>query len=281
MFQTLSQTVENYCRLFLNVPEADLERKWAWKDHDGEGLRFSFFVTLQELRQLAVKLTSQRPLLTPVQRILGQYHAAYLDLQAAIFGLSADDAEKAPAEGEWPVRQTYAHLLSAELGFRATLRYALAGHRAGHWNSDPIPEEAYPRLYGLNENEYKELLSGPFEPMLAFHRELHSGLIVEFSSTTAAELELPSTFWEQTRFPIRHRLHRFEAHLAQHTIQIDKTLSAIGRAPTETQRLTRKIYAALAEAESALIGAGENSPESNALAKVIAERTAEIQKILK
>jgi hypothetical protein len=34
-----------------------------------------------------------------------------------------------------------------------------------------------------------------------------------------AELDL----LEEMQFPIRHRLHRYEAHIAQHTVQIDKT----------------------------------------------------------
>jgi hypothetical protein len=69
--------------------------------------------------------------------------------------------------------------------------------------------------------------------MLAYHRELHSTILDEFSRITNAELDLPSTFWEETRFPIQHRLHRYEAHFVQHTIQIDKTLIAIGQAPAK------------------------------------------------
>lgn len=277
----LFQSVENYCRLFLDVPEAELERKWVWKDHDREGIRFSFFVTLQELRQFAVKLASERTPLTPVQRILGQYHAAYLDLQAAVLGLSAEDADKTPAQGEWPVRRVYAHILGADIGFSATVRYALEKHRAGSWTLAPMSEADELRIVGMSEADYNTLMSGSLDEMLSFHRELHPKLVAEFASITAAELDLPSTFWEATRFPIRHRLHRFEAHIVQHTVQIDKTLVAIGRASSETQQLGRKIYTALAEAESALIGMESISPEIDSLAKVIADRTSEISILLK
>ncbi len=276
----LSLAVENFCRLFLDVPEASLERKWAWQDHDREGIRFSFFVTLQELRQLAVKLTVEQTPLTPAQHILGQYHAAYLDLQAATLGLATDEADRAPADGAWSVRRTYAHLLGAEIAFSTTVRYALETHRAGTWHPEPMPEAEVTRLSGLSEVDYAALMGSPLTRILAFHRELHPRLVNEFASITTAELELPSTFWEQTRFPIRHRLHRFEAHLIQHTVQIDQTLATIGCAPSECQRLNRKIYAALAEAESALIGVAETSTDSAALAQVITERTAEIKQIL-
>src|SRR5512134_192236 len=110
---TLTQSVENFVTLMLPLSEKDLEREWIWKDHDEEGIRFACFVTLQELRHLAVTLAalhaSHHP--TPTQHILSQYHTAYMDLQAAVLGLSDEDAEKIPSEGEWPVRKVYAHIL--------------------------------------------------------------------------------------------------------------------------------------------------------------------------
>ena len=108
MFNTqLIQAVEDFATVMLPLSEETLEKEWIWKDHDEEGVRFTFFVTLQELRQLAVTLSTLRSKPTSAQHILGQYHASYLDLQAAIIGISVEDAEKVFAEGEWPVRRVY------------------------------------------------------------------------------------------------------------------------------------------------------------------------------
>jgi len=214
----LKRAVQEFTALMLPLSEKDLERPWIWKDHDEEGIRFAFFVTLQELRHLAVTLATLRPKPTPAQHILNQYHAANMDLQVALLGLSPIDADLAPAEGEWPIRQVYSHILRTDIGFTAVVRYALEGHRSNRWTTDPIPDEEYPRLYRLSEKEYDELVEGPFEQMLAYHRELHPAMSEEFSKISDQELELPSTFWEETRFPIKHRLHRYEAHFAQHTI---------------------------------------------------------------
>ena len=279
--KSLQSAVQNFAHLFMNIPDADLERAWAWKDHDEEGIRFACFVTLQELRDLAVILAALRPRPTPAQHILSQYHAAYMDLQAALLGVTTADADRAPAEGEWSVRRTYAHILATDIGFIAVVRYALEGHRAQRWTPDRIPDEEYPRLYCLSEQEYDSLMEGPWEGMRAYHRELHRAIIEEFSNITNEELELPSTFWEETRFPIKHRLHRYEAHFAQHTIQIDKTLVALGQASNESKRLLRKIYAALAEAEGMMIGV-EKTDETAILATVslILERTRELENLL-
>lgn len=280
----LSEAVENFTQLILPLTEKDLERKWVWKDHDGEGIRFACFVTLQELRHLAVTLAalhaSRYP--TPAQHILSQYHAAYMDLQAAVPGLSDDDAEKIPSEGEWPVRKVYAHILGAEINFTIVIRYALEKHRAGNWTSEKISDEDDSRLAGMSEAEYHALTNSPLSSMLAYHHDLHATILDEFSSITNAELDLPSTFWEETHFPIQHRLHRYEAHFVQHTIQIDKTLVAIGQAPTEAKRLVRKIYAALAEAEGQMIGVEKiDDTVIHATASSIQARTKEIEKILK
>ena len=251
----LENAVRNFSALMLPLSEIDLEREWTWKDHDEEGIRFAFFVTLQELRQLAVRLSALRSRPTDAQHILSQYHAAYMDLQAAILGLSNEDAERSPSEGEWSVKQAYSHIMGTDLGFSAVVRYALERHRSHTWTPDPIPEAEYPRLYGLSDEEYDALMESQFDHMRSYHRGLHLRILDEFKTISDQELELPSTFWEGTRFPIRHRLHRYEAHFTQHTVQTDKTLVAIGQHPSESKRLLRRIFAALAEVEGSMIGA--------------------------
>ena len=282
MFNTgLETAVQDFTSLMLALSENDLERQWVWKDHDEEGIRFAFFVTLQELRQLAVTLSSLRTKPTSAQHILGQYHAAYLDLQAAVLGLSDEDAEQSPAEGEWSVKQAYSHILGTDFGFSAVVRYALEHHRSNTWTPDRIPEKEYPRLYGLRDEEYDALMASPFGRMRSFHHELHLRILDGFQTISDKELDLPSTFWEDTRFPIRHRLHRYEAHFTQHTVQIDKTLVAIGQAPSESKRLLRKIYAALAEVEGWLIGAEKMDEAAiRATASSISNRTEEIRELL-
>jgi len=278
----LTHTVEDFAALLLPLSENDLEREWRWKDHDEEGIRFACFVTLQELRHLAVTLATLRPKLTPAQHILSQYHAAYMDLQAALLGLSPEDAERAPAEGEWSVRQAYSHILGTDIGFTSVVRYALESHRAGFWKPARMSDEDEMRIIGMSEEEYKTLTGGSLDGMLAYHRGFHPTIIEEFSKINDNELDLPSTFWEETRFPIQHRLHRYEAHFTQHTIQIDKTLVAIGQAPSESKRLIRKIYAALAEAEGMMIGAEKiDDTAILATASSILERTREIEGLLR
>jgi len=277
----LTRAVENFASVMHPLSEDVLEKEWIWKDHDEEGIRFAFFVTLQELRQLAVTLSALRPKPTPAQHILGQYHASYLELQAAIIGLTAEDADKVFAEGEWNLKRVYTHILGADINFTAVVRYALERHRAGNWTPDKMLDKDADRLVNMTDEEYETLTNDSLEAMQIFHRKFHREIIQDFSQITNEELELPSTFWEETRFPIRHRLHRYEAHYVQHIIQIDKTLVAIGQPPNESKRLIRKVYAALAEAESIMIGT-EKMDDTAILATALSinERTKKIESLL-
>jgi hypothetical protein len=228
-----------------------------------------------------VTLSTALPKPTPAQHILKQYHAAYWDLQAVILGLSNEDAERAPAEGEWPVKRTYAHILGTDINFTIVVRYALEKHRSGSWTPEKFSDAEADQLAGISDDDYMALINGPLDGMTAYHRKLHSGIVEMFSSIKDQELDLPSTFWEETRFPIQHRLHRYEAHFTQHTIQIDKTLLALGLAPTESKQLLRKVFAALAEVEGMMIGAEKTDDAAIlATASSISDRVNEIQLVL-
>ncbi len=285
--QELTTSVERLATTITNLPDTKLETPWHWKGHD-EGVRFALFVTLLELRQLTVKLAAERaaglklPPITNAQRILAQYHSAYMDLQASIAGLTPKKTTQLPSKKEWTVQQIYAHILEAELSFTAVLRYALENHRAKKWLPVPIPEKEYPRLYKMKDKGFSQLMKASLKNMVIFHKEFHTRIIYEFAEISNEELTLPATFWEETRFHIGYRLHRFEAHSRQHTIQIDKTLNSIGCGPTEAKRTVRMLYSALAELNGNLIAPSEKkNQESIELARTIDSRTKDLSKLVK
>jgi hypothetical protein len=282
----LTAAVEKFAATMCDIPDYDLDTSWQWKGHD-EGIRFSFFVTLLELRQLAVKMGSERttgvklPRLTSAQHILAQYHSAFMDLQASLAGISAKQSLLTPGKKEWSVRTIYSHILSGDMNFAAVIRFALGNHRAGKWLPNPIPDKEYTRLMGIKQKEFDTLLKSSLSKLVSYHRKLHPQILREFSVISNDELALPAAFWEETRFHIGYRLHRFEAHTRQHTIQIDKVLASTGNGPTESKRLIRMLFNALAEVNGALIfPEDKKNQESIELARTIEARVKEINKIL-
>ncbi len=280
--ESLFRAVERFASKLQSVPDADLERKWAWGAYD-EGIRFAFFRSYEELRELAVKVAAERavagPQISSAQRILAQYHLAFRDLQAALLGIGEDAAGQAPAEGEWPLKQVVAHIVGADAGFLVGAKYALERNRRGEAPAAPT-EEMWVSVLG-EESSFRAVLEGPLAGIQAYHTELHQRVLREFSGVSEDELNAPALYWEGYELPVRFRLHRFDSHLRQHTIQVDKTLAGIGYSPNEAKRLLRLIYAALAEVEGATIGAWEiGSALVSDAAKTIAARADEIASLL-
>ena len=79
------------------------------------------------------------------------------------------------------------------------------------------------------------------------------------------------TVWVGLDVDVRFRLHRFAAHLVEHTIQIEKSLALLGWPATEGRRIARHVAAAIAEIEG--LGA---VADARGLEARLAERHASI-----
>ena len=279
---SLAVAVLDFARLTRDLPDADLEKPWAWRDYD-DGVRFAFFRTYEDLRTLAVQLAAGRFAassgITQAQHILGQYHAGYRDLQAILIGWTADQLEQSPGAEEWSVRQALKHIVSAERNFYFMVHFALLDARLGNAQPTEMTEAIWDEFWAGDPSQELGETSTALE-LLAYYEILHRRVLDEFVTITDAELEAPAVFWEDRPYPIRFRLHRFDSHLRQHTIQIEKTLVALGMSPGEPRRLLRLVFAALSEVESAVLGSYACAEEFRLLADKIRLRNAEIARAL-
>lgn len=252
----IHQAVHNFAGMTHGLSDSDLNREWSWKDYD-EGVRFAFFRVYEKLRQLGARLgrsrsKSNQPL-TTAQNILAQYHAAYRDLQAVLIGVSDADAARPPAEDEWPVRTALLHIIAAERTFFAINLDALQQRQGGEARPLEMSDEAWEAFW--QGDEFDGLKKGaPTSELMAYYDRLHGQVLAELAGIRDEVLGTPVVFWESTPMSLEFRLHRFDSHMRQHTIQIEKTLQAMHIPPTEAKRLLRLIYAALAEAEGFTIG---------------------------
>ncbi len=280
----LTSALNALTHLTLNLPDTALDISWGWHDYTGEGIRFAFFRTYEELLDLSLRLQAERARTNPLtraQQILGQYHAAYLDLYAVCLGLDNATANRSPEEGEWPVRAALSHIVGADLGFYGVVTFALERHRAGAWSPDEkITDPDWDRLVGLTEAQYDEFLNGPFNALQTGHHDWHARILHDFASITDEELDKPARFWEKDRFPLRFRLGRFTSHMRQHTIQIEKIIQTVHGKPTEARRLLRLLYTALAGVNAALLGTDPEHPACANLAQTLTLRNAEITEAL-
>ena len=274
MTKTVTQAVEQLVGATIGMSDADMGREWKWGVYDEEGLRFALLMTHHELRDVAVRLAARaRSAPTQANRILAQYHQTYRDLTGVVEGVRTEDLDRAPAEGEWPLREALVHMIGAEHGFLSVSKIALNRHRAGkpdepsdeEWNTARAP---YTEARKASEAAIR---AGDLAQIRDAFATIHIRVLRELADITDTEIELPAWFWDGP-MPLRFRLHRFEEHLRQHTIQLDKTLAVI-RPPTEAHRLIRNIYNALADVEMA----SEPAEDLRApVAATIVERAAAI-----
>ncbi len=232
------------------LPEPpDADPRWqSFAEYPREML----FVAYQRLCDLAVRTAGQRATSHPpslAQRILGQHQLAYRDLTGALVGIPDDMLDREPAAGEYSIRATLSHMMMAESGFRIAIEWALGQRGAPSLSPDQFDSrDALLRSRDLY----------PFDGNLAsFHvtfAHVHGLALDAFSGLPDADLDLPMVWWDGV-MPIRDILLFFDAHMREHTVQIDKTILGIGLTVTEGARLARLLHRALGECEAALIGA--------------------------
>ena len=284
MNQDLIKAVDMYAALTVDLSETQLNLDWAWGDYDSEGIRFSMFRTFEELRGWAVRLVEVRqqsgPAITEAQTILGGFHRAYRRLKTVLVGRDPGLLTKSPAPGEWPIRQTLSHLYNAEMNFYVVVSYGLGRIEDPALPVAP-PDDFWDEKIGMTEPEFEAFLSRPAEALLEALEILHGRVLLDFAEIPSAALRFGAKFWETELMPLRFRLHRFESHMRQHTVQIEKALVQLGQGPGEARRLLFLIYDALADVEAAGLGApGIGSEALTALAGTISSRTEEIRGIL-
>ncbi len=197
----------------------------------------------------------RQPQASEAQRILAQHQRAYRDLTGALVGVREDEFDLAPSEGEWPLRTILYHIAMAERGFHALIDWAVARQRGGDVLSIEMADD------------HRDAVSDPIvehgtmAEVLERYAALHSRVLTDFTSLDAADLDASNVWWEGYEVPVRFRLHRFDAHLREHTIQVDKTLAGIGHPASEPEPLARLMHCALGQVEGALFGASDTSQD--------------------
>lgn len=176
---------------------------------------------------------------TEAQRILGLAQIAYGDLRGSIAGVTEEQLDRAPREGEWSARQTLVHTIGVERSYRANTAYALVRSA-----DDPLtlPPERRPQP---DPDDTAGDGSRIAERLGVRRAETDA----ELSAVRDDQLTLPSQWGSHAagvRIDVRFRLHRFASHLVEHTVQCERALEAAGVAFGDARRVVRRISVARA-----------------------------------
>ncbi|HUP54917.1 MAG TPA: DinB family protein [Methylomirabilota bacterium] len=260
--------VERALEDLLAVPDAALEGPWQWPDHGEADVRYGIFRVLEDLEATAAAIDARGVTRTPAESIVAPATVARWDLIGLLTPLTGEELDADPGRGGWTIRQTVAHIIASQHSYGVyTAWWREQGLRPGAALPDP-PDD-------LGDPAWDEAIAGDGtleEIRRRFHDAL-DGAAARLTDLTSTELALAAR-WSGLPVTVGFRQGRWSSHIAEHMVQVDKTLAWLGREPSEVERLLRRVAIAWGRLES-LVWPGDPAQESMVLAAGAAARAAE------
>ena len=242
---------------FAGLDAEALSRPWIWQGGKMD-VRYALYRTLEDAQQVAVTVAAQPH---PVaRRILALAQRAFGDLRGLMTGIPDELLDLRPHEQEWSLRETLRHIIWIERRYATQARYAVDRH-----DSDPI-RVATDRLVPEADIDATGNAVAILTRLAAARVESHRRL-----DDVAPSAMTRPTQWMHYDVDLRFRLHRFAAHVNEHTVQCEKTLATLGWRATEGRRIVRLVASAIGEIEG--LGASE---QARTLEAALAERFASV-----
>ena len=261
----------------LAIPEAALEREWAWIGGGEADVRNGIYRLHEILERAEVDasrlLRAGAPNRGLAADLIAPAGVVRWDLHGLLAPLSDAEIDADPGGGEWTIRQTLGHIVS--------------GQRAYGWATAWWQEQGF----ALDDPDLPATLPDGFWADLP---DEHGGEIVGTLDDIRARLDaildlsaarlagIPEerlgfgARWQGFAVPISFRLGRWSSHIREHAIQIEKTLAMLGRVPTEPERLVRLTLAAYGRAEAVVLG----QSEADDAAKIVRAAAAEARAVI-
>lgn len=224
-------TFEESLSALATLTDRDLERSWQWPGKGAADLRNAFFYLLMQEQHALVSAATPT---NEADRILALAQRAFGDLRGLLLAVPDALLDREPAKDEWSIRRTMQHTIRVERSYRANTQYAVLRR-----DEDPLTLPDDRRV----EPDPADTEGDALAIVNALARR-RAETDLALAGTDANQLSRP-TQWsaveEEFDVDARFRLHRFGAHLVEHTQQVDKTLRQLGQMETDAQAYVRQI----------------------------------------
>jgi hypothetical protein len=264
--------VEAAATEYLAIPDTALERPWNWRDVANE-LRYGLYRAAETIEAASTEVEAAlagAPARPPAALVIAAATIPRWALHGRLAALDDSVLDTVPKEGEWTARETLGHTVGTQRGYGWASRW---------WLSIPLGPDRPKRIpQEVNDRAERELPSDEDEGVgtVAEIRVRLDEVLDDdarwFAGLGAEELAMPAS-WSGTPVDIRFRLGRWGSHIAEHTIQLDKTLAWLGREPSEVERIVRDMYTAWGRLESRVWPAESAAP---AVDEILARMAATI-----
>jgi uncharacterized damage-inducible protein DinB len=192
------------------------------------------FNALEEEQMAAAALS---PDVDEASRVLAYAQIAFGRLRGLLAAIDDDLLDRAPAEGEWSIRQTLTHAIEVERSYRANTQHALVRR-----DDEPLKltPERRPRP------DAADTAGGVLDIVAAFAAR-RAETDAALAGLDADQMVRPSQWGPYDvmhHVDVRFRLHRFASHIVEHTVQCEKAIESLGVTLNDPRAVVRAIGAA-------------------------------------
>ncbi len=236
---------------FLAIPDDALEGGWDWIGEGGESdVRSGFYIAIQALQGATGELTASlvegrdRHERRPAAGALAAATTARWELDGVLAPLDDGLLDADPGGEEWTIRQTLAHTVFVQRAYPY-----FSAWWVGRRDEPDYPPQA-PESIGEDLPSEDVSATGSVHDIRRRLEALVDLSMETWRDATQEELDARAR-WSGFPVPVSFRVGRWGPHIEEHTLQVDKTLAMLGRAPTEVERLVRLLYRSMGRLESA------------------------------
>jgi hypothetical protein len=231
-----------------HVPDGSLDKEWTWRGRDGVDVRYGLYRQYEALEDTRARIRPQLAALaateSPARPLVASAGAARWELHGLLDSIADADLDCDPANGEWTLRQTLAHIVNGQRAYGWFTAWWLSRQDSSADDFPTrVPEDVAAQLPAEESDGVGSLTE--------IGRRLDE--IVDLSAGTLGGLSedqlTARARWSGLPVDVRFRINRWSSHLREHTIQVEKTLGFIGRPTSEVDRLLRLISAAYGRLE--------------------------------
>ena len=221
----------------LEIDDGQLDRRWHWKDDPAGGteVRYAFYRSIEAL-ELAIgrarRAVSVAGVAPAAAHPFELATAARWDLHGLLVPLADTDLDADPGGAEWTLRQTLAHIVYVQRAYPAWSSWWVTRDQ-----NEPLPAQA-PEEVGIGFPEEADQGIGSLTEIRDRLDGAMDGAAERMSALDESQLGRGAR-WSGYAVDVGFRLGRMSSHLQEHTVQVEKTLVMLGRAPRECDRLAR------------------------------------------
>ena len=169
-------------------------------------------------------------------RILTLAQIEFGRLRGVLAPIDDDLLDRAPAQGEWTLRETLAHAIGVERSYRANTEHALVRR-----DDEPLTLSAERRP----QPDPADTGGGVLDILAAFsaRRAETDDALARLSEAQMIRPSQWGPYEVPHRIDVRFRLHRFASHIVEHAVQCEKTVTALGITLNDPGAVVRSIGA--------------------------------------